>query len=185
MRDDDLYYMQGPPPVTPQPAAQPAPWTETRVVGRPIPRIYAYDRVSGAARYPSDTILPDRLYAAIPLAEDLETVSPRLGDAAGFELQEIDASVREVTARERVDNPAREAAARKDVRAAVFLARRGIEAVLVREDLGGSEARFVLEQNGVAWLERPGAATVEQAEAALLELAGTLLTDAAALSAEG
>ncbi len=65
MRDDDLYYLQGPPPVTPQPAAQPEPWTETRVVGRPIPRIDAYDRVSGAARYPSDTILPDMLYAAI------------------------------------------------------------------------------------------------------------------------
>jgi len=35
------------------------------VVGKPIVRIDAYDRVSGSAIYPSDVILPDMLHAAV------------------------------------------------------------------------------------------------------------------------
>jgi len=42
------------------------PWTgETRVVGKALPRVDAYERVSGAAQYTADVILPDMLYAAI------------------------------------------------------------------------------------------------------------------------
>lgn len=67
MSRDELYYVSGPVPETPQAAGQtaPAPWSETQVVGKPIPRIDAYERLSGTAIFPSDTILPDMLYAAI------------------------------------------------------------------------------------------------------------------------
>jgi xanthine dehydrogenase YagR molybdenum-binding subunit len=42
----------------------PKPWGETTVVGKPIPRIDAYERLSGKATYSLDVILPDMLYAA-------------------------------------------------------------------------------------------------------------------------
>jgi xanthine dehydrogenase YagR molybdenum-binding subunit len=53
-----------------QPAAgpsspQPAPWGETSVVGKPLPRIDAYARVSGSATYTLDIMLPGMLHAAI------------------------------------------------------------------------------------------------------------------------
>jgi CO/xanthine dehydrogenase Mo-binding subunit len=41
------------------------PWGETRLVGKPLPRVDGYERVSGAAQYTADIILPDMLYAAI------------------------------------------------------------------------------------------------------------------------
>ena len=42
-----------------------APWGETRVVGRPQPRIDAYARVSGSATYTLDVSLPGMLHAAV------------------------------------------------------------------------------------------------------------------------
>lgn len=42
----------------------PQPWGETKVVGKPIPRVDGYERVSGSAVYPIDVLLPDMLYAA-------------------------------------------------------------------------------------------------------------------------
>ncbi len=42
----------------------PKPWGETTVVGKPIPRVDAYERVSGTAVYALDLLLPDMLYAA-------------------------------------------------------------------------------------------------------------------------
>jgi len=61
-----LYYVQGlPVPETPKPGQEPKPWKETEVVGKPLPRVDAYERVSGSAIYPSDTSLPDTLYGAI------------------------------------------------------------------------------------------------------------------------
>jgi xanthine dehydrogenase YagR molybdenum-binding subunit len=65
MHPDEIYYWEGPLPETQAPAAAPEPWAETRVVGKPLPRVDAYDRVSGSAIYPSDVILPDMLHAAI------------------------------------------------------------------------------------------------------------------------
>ncbi len=60
------YYIQGiPVPETPEPGQYPKPWKKTAVVGKRMPRIDAYERVSGSAIYPSDTILPDMLYGAI------------------------------------------------------------------------------------------------------------------------
>ncbi len=42
----------------------PKPWGETTIVGKPISRIDAYERLSGSAVYALDMILPDMLYAA-------------------------------------------------------------------------------------------------------------------------
>jgi len=41
------------------------PWGETRVVGKPLPRIDAYKRVSGSAVYTIDVSFPDMLHLAI------------------------------------------------------------------------------------------------------------------------
>jgi CO/xanthine dehydrogenase Mo-binding subunit len=43
----------------------PKPWGKTQVIGQPMPRVDAYERVSGSAIYPSDISLPDMLYGAI------------------------------------------------------------------------------------------------------------------------
>ena len=65
MTPDDRYYITGELPETPEPAEQPAPWASPTVVGRRLPRIDAYERVSGAAIYTSDVLLPGMLYGAI------------------------------------------------------------------------------------------------------------------------
>ena len=41
------------------------PWTETRIVGRALSRVDAFERVSGQAEYTYDVILPDMVYGAI------------------------------------------------------------------------------------------------------------------------
>src|SRR4030065_2451315 len=43
----------------------PKPWKKTEVIGKPMPRVDAYERVSGSAIYPSNISWPDRLYGAI------------------------------------------------------------------------------------------------------------------------
>ena len=64
--DRELYFAQNiPVPETPPPAGGVKPWQRTKVVGKPMPRVDAYERVSGNAVYPSDVILSDMLYAAI------------------------------------------------------------------------------------------------------------------------
>jgi CO/xanthine dehydrogenase Mo-binding subunit len=64
--DNELYYAQNMPmPETPRPAPGIKPWQTTKVVGKPLPRVDAYERVSGKAVYPSDILFPDMLYAAI------------------------------------------------------------------------------------------------------------------------
>ena len=65
MTPDDRYYVTDAPPETPEPAEQPAPWTSPTVVGRRLPRLDAYERVSGAATYTADVLLPGMLYGAI------------------------------------------------------------------------------------------------------------------------
>jgi CO/xanthine dehydrogenase Mo-binding subunit len=63
---NELYSLQGMRgQATPPPGQEPAPWRKTRVVGRSVPRVDAYERVSGAAQFPSDVCFPDMLYAAI------------------------------------------------------------------------------------------------------------------------
>ena len=65
MNRDSLYYITGALPETPVPAQSSEPWAHTSVVGQAYPRIDGYERVSGAAVYPSDLILPDMLFGAI------------------------------------------------------------------------------------------------------------------------
>ena len=52
-------------PQSQQPQEKIQPWGETRIVGKALPRVDAYDRVSGAGQYTYDMILPDMLYGAI------------------------------------------------------------------------------------------------------------------------
>lgn len=59
------YYSRDPVPETPKPKQGQDHWAETRVVGQPLPRVDAYQRLSGAAVYPSDVNLPDMLYGAV------------------------------------------------------------------------------------------------------------------------
>ncbi len=65
MKDIDRYYIDGPLPETPAPDVPAEPWGETRIIGKPIPRVDAYERVSGTAVFPFDVMLPDMLHAAI------------------------------------------------------------------------------------------------------------------------
>jgi xanthine dehydrogenase YagR molybdenum-binding subunit len=63
---DDRYYILGhEAPETPPPAPDPEPWGDTRVVGKPRPRVDAYERLSGTAVYPADIVLPRMIYGAI------------------------------------------------------------------------------------------------------------------------
>jgi xanthine dehydrogenase YagR molybdenum-binding subunit len=62
---DLLYWLQGPVPETAPPKAEMPPWGETKVVGKRVPRVDGYERVSGSAVYPLDVALPDMLHAAI------------------------------------------------------------------------------------------------------------------------
>lgn len=52
------------PPAAPAGEEMPA-WVETRIVGKALPRVDAYERVSGHAQYTADVLLPDMIYAAI------------------------------------------------------------------------------------------------------------------------
>jgi CO/xanthine dehydrogenase Mo-binding subunit len=62
----DPYYLEGLPiPETPLPGAPPKPWEKTNIIGRRVPRVDAYERVSGRAVFPSDVSLPGMLYGAI------------------------------------------------------------------------------------------------------------------------
>ncbi|MBI5570035.1 MAG: xanthine dehydrogenase family protein molybdopterin-binding subunit [Desulfomonile tiedjei] len=64
--DPELYYMEGfPVPETPAPGEDPKPWIETFVIGKPLPRVDAYQRVSGSAIYPSDVSFPDMIYGVV------------------------------------------------------------------------------------------------------------------------
>jgi xanthine dehydrogenase YagR molybdenum-binding subunit len=62
---DLLYWLQGPVPETAPPKVEMPPWGATKIVGKPLPRVDAYERVSGSAVYPLDFALPDMLHAAI------------------------------------------------------------------------------------------------------------------------
>lgn len=65
MGDGGAYFIAGALPQTEAPALEATPWGATEVVGRRLPRVDAYERVSGTAVYPLDVLLPDMLYAGI------------------------------------------------------------------------------------------------------------------------
>ena len=64
--NEGMYYTQGlAVPETPKPGDGLKPWKQTNVIGQRIPRVDAYERVSGTAVYPSDLVLPRMLYGAV------------------------------------------------------------------------------------------------------------------------
>jgi CO/xanthine dehydrogenase Mo-binding subunit len=64
--EERIYYLRGiPAPETPDPGKELKPWKETQVIGEPLPRIDAHERVTGSAVFPSDVTLPGMLYGAI------------------------------------------------------------------------------------------------------------------------
>jgi CO/xanthine dehydrogenase Mo-binding subunit len=65
MKHESPYWLNGREPETPTPSDTPAPWATTEIIGTRVPRVDAYERVSGAAVYPQDVTLPDMLYGAI------------------------------------------------------------------------------------------------------------------------
>jgi xanthine dehydrogenase YagR molybdenum-binding subunit len=66
MRDSDAVTVQDQSPASPrQQGAELPSWGETRVVGKAMPRVDAYERVSGTAVYARDLVLPGMLYGAI------------------------------------------------------------------------------------------------------------------------
>jgi len=63
---NNIYYTEGLSlPETPPPGEEPGFWKQTRMVGKRIPRVDAYERVSGTAVYPSDITLPNMIYGAV------------------------------------------------------------------------------------------------------------------------
>jgi len=63
---EGMYYLRGPIPATTVPTDDaPLGSRETRYVGQALPRVDAYERVTGTAVYPSDVTLPGMLHAAI------------------------------------------------------------------------------------------------------------------------
>jgi xanthine dehydrogenase YagR molybdenum-binding subunit len=68
MREDErrVYYAQALPVSEAPKSRQGADlWKKTEIVGKPLPRTDAYERVSGSAVYPSDVNFPDMLYGVI------------------------------------------------------------------------------------------------------------------------
>lgn len=65
-QDESLYYVGDfPLPEAPEPGHEPKPWQQTRIVGKAMPRVDAYERVSGSAVYPSDVTFSDMLYGVV------------------------------------------------------------------------------------------------------------------------
>ncbi|AGW14858.1 xanthine dehydrogenase family protein molybdopterin-binding subunit [Megalodesulfovibrio gigas] len=65
MADKGYFDPVSPLPQPSKPGEAPRPWGQTTLIGQRIPRVDAYERVSGAAVYPSDIRLPGMLHAAI------------------------------------------------------------------------------------------------------------------------
>ena len=62
----ESYFFTEPQPVTPEPVEELKPWAgETRIVGKKLPRVDAYERVSGTAEFTFDINLPRMLHGAI------------------------------------------------------------------------------------------------------------------------
>jgi xanthine dehydrogenase YagR molybdenum-binding subunit len=89
-----IYYVQGMPvPETPAPRGAVEPWKETRVVGKPLPRVDAYERVSGTAVYASDLTLPGMLYAAILRSPHAHAVVRRVDTAQAEKMPGVTAII--------------------------------------------------------------------------------------------
>jgi xanthine dehydrogenase YagR molybdenum-binding subunit len=65
MDKETSYHIDGAVPETPESTEYPSPWQKTKVVGTRVPKVDAYERVSGTAVYPHDVSLPEMLHGAI------------------------------------------------------------------------------------------------------------------------
>ena len=65
MDKESPYWIDGPVPETPGSGEYPDPWKKTKIVGTRVPKVDAYERVSGTAVYPHDVALPEMLHGAI------------------------------------------------------------------------------------------------------------------------
>ncbi len=97
MTDIDRYYAEGPLPETPAPDAPADPWSETRVVGKPLPRVDAYERVSGTAVFPFDVTLPDMLHGAILRSPHAHAMVTRVDTTAAEKMPGVRAVISAVT----------------------------------------------------------------------------------------
>jgi xanthine dehydrogenase YagR molybdenum-binding subunit len=93
MTDNDRYYVEGPLPETPNPEAPADPWGETRVIGKPLPRVDAYERVSGTAVFPFDVTLPDMLHAAILRSPHAHALVTRVDTSAAEKMPGVRAVI--------------------------------------------------------------------------------------------
>ncbi len=65
MDQESPYWIDGSVPETPGTGEYPDPWKTTEIVGTRVPKVDAYERVSGTAVYPHDISLPEMLHGAI------------------------------------------------------------------------------------------------------------------------
>ena len=93
MTDNDRYYVEGPLPETPNPESPADPWGETRVIGKPLPRVDAYERVSGTAVFPFDVTLPDMLHAAILRSPHAHAIVTRVDTSAAEKMPGVRAVI--------------------------------------------------------------------------------------------
>jgi CO/xanthine dehydrogenase Mo-binding subunit len=88
-KEQDYYVESIPVPETPLPGAAPKPWGKTRVVGKPLPKVDAYERLSGRAVYPSDVSFPGMLYGAILRSPHAHAVVKRIDVSAAEKIEGV------------------------------------------------------------------------------------------------
>jgi xanthine dehydrogenase YagR molybdenum-binding subunit len=91
MTPEEKYWVEEPVPETPEPSEYPAPWKKTEVVGKRLPRIDAYERVSGTAVYPSDIVLPNMLYGAVLRSPHAHARVKKIDTAAAAKMPGVEA----------------------------------------------------------------------------------------------
>ena len=66
------------------------PWRETRIVGQGLPRVDAFERVSGKAEYTYDVILPDMVYGAILRCPHAHALVKKINTAAAEKMPGVE-----------------------------------------------------------------------------------------------
>jgi xanthine dehydrogenase YagR molybdenum-binding subunit len=97
MKNGHNDYMDQEAPATQGPKTQLPPWGETSVVGKRLPRVDAYERVSGTALYTSDVFLPDMLHAAILRCPDAHAKVKRIDTAKAEKMPGVRAVITDST----------------------------------------------------------------------------------------
>ncbi len=118
----------------------------------------------------------EKLLCAVPLETDEETVAAGFEDASRFALMEVELSGETSTGREIVANPFPPEDEETGVSLAVFLALRGVGALLLRRPPASAAAPDVLDAYEVRMLIIPELARAEEARAYLAAHAAELFT---------